>query len=145
MCVCLISDLGEPACGIRVFRCRIQTKVHCSHSVGVSDHFTSALVVHAQTQQETHFLLLASCCGWRFTHLHSQYPTSYMGLVLKSIPYCTCSFCFCSSGCFQFRVCSSLLYCLEPDGFDYIYCHRHASWRGEKYSLSYNCNFSFPL
>lgn len=92
VCVCLISDLGDPACGIRVFRCRVQTEVHCSHSVGVSDHFTSARVVHAQTQQETHFLLLASCCGWRFTHLHSQYPTSYIGLVLKSIPYCTCPF-----------------------------------------------------
>lgn len=58
-----MSDLGDPACGICVFHCCIQTKVHRGHGFGVSADFAPGLVVRAQTQQETDFLLLASHCG----------------------------------------------------------------------------------
>lgn len=69
-----LSDLGDPACGFCVFRCCFLTKVQCSHRVGVSDYFTSAAAVCAQTQQEADFLLLASHCGWSLTTLHNNIP-----------------------------------------------------------------------
>ena len=70
----LLSDLGDATCGFCVFRCCLHTSVQCSHRVGVSDHFTSAAAVCAQTQQEADFLLLASRCGWSLTTLHKDIP-----------------------------------------------------------------------
>lgn len=59
----LLSALGDPVCSVCVFHCSIQTAVHRSHGVGVSDHFPSGVAVCAQAQQEADFLHLASRRG----------------------------------------------------------------------------------
>lgn len=61
---------GVSARGVCVFQRWVQTEVHHSHSVGVSDHFAAAAALRAQTQQEADVLLLASRCGWCFTAQH---------------------------------------------------------------------------
>lgn len=52
--------IGGPFCCICVFHRIIDTEVHCSLSVGISDHLTFRAPVSAETKQEADFHLLAS-------------------------------------------------------------------------------------